>query len=250
MALKPESNANRFYHIEVSCSLTSGLSEKDVKKGIENFIRKRFNDSLIIKGVNNAIKNIIGEKQEYEKIAVVSNLPVSREKEIIEGFKLKNINILKFEDIMCDVILDLDTQYYRDDVIRTLQLTKYLLLAQPDKLAMLLDKKENHPVLNQKTRQKFVNCFLNQEGTKKLLKNLNTKELAILLKHSKLRQPEILAEIIIEEILGKKSKKRFLNAVIKQDKMKGIFKKPVTASGLKQRLEKKNKPLMSFFVKK
>ena len=175
MALKPESNANKFYHIEVSCSLTSGLSEKDVKKGIENFIRKRFNDSLIVKGVNKAIKNIIGEKQEYEKIAVVSNLPISREKEIIEGFKLKNINIFKFEDIMCDVILELDTQYYGDDVIRALQLTKYLLLARPDKLAMLFDKKEDHPILTQKTRQKFVNYFLNQEGTKKLLKNLNTK---------------------------------------------------------------------------
>ena len=250
LALKPDKGENMFYHIEVSCSLTSGLSEKDVKKGIENFIRKRFNDSLIVKGVNKAIKNLTGDKQEYSKIAVVSNLPLSKEKEIIDEFRLKDINIFKFEDIMCDVILDMDTQYYRDDVMRALQLTKYLLLAQPDKLAMLLDKKDKYAVLNQKTRQRFVSYFLNQDETKKSLKNLSEKDLAIILKNSKLKQPEVLAEIIVKEVLGNRSQKRFLKAVVKQEKMKKVFKEPVSINGLKQRLERKNQPLMSFFVKK
>jgi hypothetical protein len=245
LALKPENGVNGFYHIEVSCSLTSGLSEKDVKKGISKFISKTFNEVLIIKGVNKIIKNISGEKMEYKKILVVSNLPVSKEEEILNEFQSKEINIFKFEDIMADVILELDTQYYNDSVLRTLQLTKFLLLSQPEKLAMLLDKKGKYSILNQKSKQRFIDSFLSQDD--KLFKNIETEKIAGLIKHSKMRDPEQLAEVIVRELLGSKTKKKFLEAVIKQEKMQSIFKKPVKVYEVKEKFEKKQKPLMSFF---
>jgi hypothetical protein len=245
LALKPENGLTKFYHIEVACSLTSGLTEKDVKKGISTFVDKTFRDANVAKGVDNAIKNISGEKQEYQKILVMSNLPLSREEEIINEFRGQNINIFKFEDIMADVILDLDTQYYRDDILRTLQLTKYLLLAQPEKLAMLLDKTGKYSILNQKTRQKFIDMFLNQD--EKMLRNLEVEQIAQLIKHSKLRDPEQLADVIAKELLGSKTKKRFMEAMVSQEGMQSVFKKPVAVHEVKDQLDKKHKPLMSFF---
>lgn len=245
LALKPENNVTKFYHIEVACSLTSGLTEKDIKKGIITFIDKTFNDETIAKGVNNTIKNICGEKQDYQRILVLSNLPVSREDEIINEFREKSINIFKFEDIMADVILELDTQYYKDDILRTLQLTKYLLLAQPEKLAMLLDKTSQYSVFNQKTRQRFIDIFLTQD--EKMLRNLDIAQITQLIKHSKLKDPEQLADVIVKELLGSKSRKRFMEAMVSQEGMQSVFKKPVALHEVKEQLEKKHKPLMSFF---
>jgi hypothetical protein len=245
LALKPENNLTKFYHIEVACSLTSGLTEKDIKKGIMNFIDKTFNDETVSKGVNNTIKNVCGENQDHQRILVLSNLPVSREEEIIAEFREKDINIFKFEDIMADVILDLDTQYYKDDILRTLQLTKYLLLAQPEKLAKLLDKTGSYSIFNQKTRQKFIDVFLSQD--EKMLRNLDVSQIAQMIKHSKLRDPEQLADVIVKELLGSKTKKRFMEAMVSQEGMQSVFKKPVAVHEVKDQFEKKHKPLMSFF---
>jgi hypothetical protein len=200
---------------------------------------------LIVKGVDNTIKNMTGEKREYGKILVLSNLPCSKEDEIINEFKEKNVHIFKFEDIMADVILDIDTQYYKDDILRTLQLTKYLLLAQPEKLAGLLDKTGPYSILNQKTKQKFIDVFLSQD--ERMLKNLEVDKIAQLIKYSKLRDPEQLADVIVKELLGSKSKKKFLEAVVNQQGMQSVFKKPVTVHEVKEQLEPKHKPLMSFF---
>jgi hypothetical protein len=238
---------NEYYHIEISCSLTSGLSEKDIKKAIQKFINKTFNEAIIIKKVNSILKKITGEKIEYKKILVLSNIPSSREEIIIEEFKSKNINIIKFEDIITEIILDLDTQYYRDDVLRTLQLTKFLLLTKPDKLAILLEKKGKHSILNQKTKQKFIDLFISQDD--KILKNMKIEKISKLIKYSKLKDPEHLAKVIVEELISSKSKRKFLEAIVNQDKMKSLFKKPVKTHEIKQVLKKKQKPLLSFFNK-
>ena len=204
-------------HIEMACSITS----------IDNFrpseYLKRFEDKSVVNKLQLTIRNFIGTDVKYEKILIIGQS--SR----LEDFKkLTGIKIINFSDVLLDVMKNIDKWYYKDHVIRTLQLLKYILLSDPNKLAMLLEKQDEHKILKLTTRKDFLKNLLSQTETKRALsKQMVEQELIEVLKHSSLNQPEKLARVLEEEILGVRSRKKFLNALLKYEGIKQDLKESV-----------------------
>jgi hypothetical protein len=232
-------------HVDVSCSVSSSIIDtKNINENVTVYINNNFEDKLIIETINNYIRDYCGENKEYEKIAVLSAIPEIKKKEILESFKNNNVDIYEFEDILNDVIINLDTHYYRNDTIRTLQLIKYLLISSPNKLSKLLKNKE---MLKHHHKGEFLRNLLKEDKTRKSLGKLSTEpELAGLLKYSSLTNPKILAKMIAEELLGERSKRKFLNALLGEEKMRDLLKELVTEKEIKG--IDKNQKLLQFYL--
>jgi len=212
-----DGKVEKVQNIEMACSITS----------IDNFkpdeYLKRFEDKSVAEKLKLTLKNFVGAEVNYEKVLIIGQ--TSR----LDDFnKLSGITIINFSDVMLDVMKGLDKWYYKDQVIRTLQLLKYSLLADPDKLATLLEEQDEHKILKLTTRKDFLKNLLSQAETKRALgKEMIEKELIEVLKHSSLNQPEKLARVIEEEILGVRSRKKFLNALLKYEGVKQELKEAV-----------------------
>jgi ribosomal protein L30E len=231
LALKfKKQNLEEIQHIEISCSITGVIDLN--KEKIDNFINDKFNEESIQGTINCYIKQM--SVPNIKKIVVLSNLPKSKKKEIIKTFKSKNIEVLEFEDILSNMIQNLDTQYYKNDIIRTLQLMKFLLLTEPVKLA------EMGLNLNLGSKQEFLRSILDQEWIVKEFRKTNEERLANILKHYTLKNPAKLAELLENSILNRKTRKPFLASLLEHEKMKKIYKKETK----KVKLEK---PLNKFF---
>ncbi|MBS3104750.1 hypothetical protein J4234_00665 [Candidatus Woesearchaeota archaeon] len=140
LALKFDKNiVNDIFHIQVSCSITNNISETaNLEKSIAKIVDEKFEDKVISGTINNNIRQFSIQKDNIKKIMVVGAIPKSRKKEIISKFNENGVEIIEFEDILYDVFEQLDTQYYKNDIIRTLQLMKFLLLSEPAKMAKIL----------------------------------------------------------------------------------------------------------------
>ncbi len=240
-----DDKVDKIYHLEVICSISSSvINIKDIDKGIGLIIKNKFDDTEIVKAVRETIRRFAVGETEYEKVLVLGTLPLSKKKEVVEKFESKRIHIYDFERILVDVMQGIDTHYYRDDMLRSLQLVKYLLVLKPEMLARLIEKK-GEDILKQHSREKFLKTLLQQEDVKKALAKADEKELIMLIKHSKLKQPEKLAKLIVEEVLGKSSKRKFLAALFEHKDIKEMFmeqpKERVVSS-----LEKKQRSLGQF----
>ena len=143
-------------HIEVSCSISGNMMEKNLDNFVKKTIDEKFNNKNVVKVVNNNLKSFSGIKK-IKKVLILGMLPKSRKKELISGFKNKDVMVLEFQDILSKVIGELDTQYYKNDIIRTLQLVKYLVLSNPTTFAGLSD------VLSSGSREEFLKAILEQE---------------------------------------------------------------------------------------
>lgn len=240
-----DDKVDKIYHLEVICSISSSvINIKDIDKGIGLIIKNKFDDTEIVKAVRETIRRFAVGETEYEKILVLGTLPLSKKKDVVEKFESKRIHVYDFERILVDVMQGIDTHYYRDDMLRSLQLVKYLLVLKPEMLARLIEKK-GEDILKQHSREKFLKTLLQQEDVKKALAKADEKELIMLIKHSKLKQPEKLAKLIVEEVLGKSSKRKFLAALFEHKDIKEMFmeqpKERVVSS-----LEKKQRSLGQF----
>ncbi len=155
----------RVEHIEVNCSISSTLVEKDIREYI-----KKFEDKTVIKKVRQIIKEFVGTDFSYEKTLVLTSN---------KKIELKGINIKKFEDILYEVINDIDKQNYRNTTVRTIQLIKYLLIANPDNLAELLKKETGNKVLTQGTREIFLRKLLKQDDVKRILEKESNEKIIV-----------------------------------------------------------------------
>lgn len=195
-------------HAEVYCSITHFSNEDSSLKKI----LKRFIDTAISKAIN----SIVGkEKSNYNlrKILVAGKLPYSGKSALKKDFIEKGIEILEFEDVLLEVMLSLDTPYYKDDVLRALQLIKFILLAEPKRLAGLLSDKGN--ILNVNTRGIFLNELLKQELIKKELTKADETQIIDILKHTSLRKPDNLANAIEQDILSKRGMNKLISKLLK-----------------------------------
>ena len=232
-------------HVDVACSISStAISVSKLKDSINKHIKTKFSEADVVKKVNNVLKEFAGTERKYENIFVLSMLPDSNKKNIIDSFKNKGIKIYEFEDILLDVMVGMDTHYYKDDTVRTLQLVKYLLLAKPYKLAKLIEEKDT-TILKRTAKDKFLISLLKDKKIRKALGKADEKEIASLIKHSSLSKPSRLAQLIAEDVLGKRSKGKFLRALMEQETMKRFFK--FRKKEKKEEKIKKEKPLVSFF---
>lgn len=239
-----EGKINKIKHIEVSCSISSTtVSFSKLKESINKHIKTKFSNPVIVNKVKKIIKEFTDTEKKYDKVLVLSMLPKSNKKEIIENFKNKGIMIYEFENVLSNVIQGIDTHYYKDDTIRTLQIVKYLLLAKPYKLAKLIREKET-TILKQAAKEKLFRSLLKHRKIGKALEKADERDVASLIKSSSLKKPKRLAQLIAEDVLGKRSKGKFLKALMEQENMKRFFK---IKKEPKKEIKKKEKPLGFFF---
>jgi len=239
-----EGKINQLNHIEVSCSISStAVNLSKLKEGINKHIKIKFSSPVIVNKIKKIIKEFAGTEKNYNKILVLSMLPKSNKKEIVESFKSRGITIYEFENILSNVIQSIDTHYYKDDTIRSLQIVKYLLLAKPYKLVGLIKGKETN-ILKQAAKEKLFRSLLRHGKIEKALEKADEKDIASLIRRSSLKNPKKLAQTIVAEVLGKRSKGKFLKALMEQEKMKRFFK---TKKEPKKEIKKKEKPLGFFF---
>jgi len=232
-------------HIEVSCSISStSISLPKIKESINKLVKIKFSSPVIEKTIKKTIKDLTRADAYYEKILITSMLPKSNKGEIIGNFINKGIKIYEFEDVLSEVIRDIDTYYYKDDTIRSLQIVKYLLLAKPSKLAGLIGEAETE-ILKGAGKEKLIISLLKHGEVSKALERLDEKDMAALIKHSALKNPDALARMIAEDILGKRSKGRFMKSLMEQEAMKRFFKEKIEEE--KQEIKKKDKTLGFFF---
>lgn len=219
----------RVEHIEVNCSISSTLVDKDINEYI-----KKFEDKTVIKKVKQVVKEFVGTEFSYEKTLVLTSH---------RNINLKGINVLKFDDILYDVIDNIDKQNYRNTTVRTIQLIKYLLISNPNNLAELLKKETGNKVLNQGTREIFIRELLKQDDVKRILeKESNEKIIVDIVKESSLKRPERLAKALEQDILTNRTRNRFLKSLLVQEKIAKASKTILKP--------KKQKPLQYFFKRK
>ena len=113
------------YHIEVRVAIGKGFRLRLIdtqtkngrkhRRGMDTLDAIKFSHPTVV----NAIKEIFGNS-EYKKVLVVWD--VEGESVIEQTKKLYSIEIWKISDIMTELIREVKTKAYRDDVLRTLQL--------------------------------------------------------------------------------------------------------------------------------
>ncbi len=199
----------RVQHIEVSCSVTKTTEKKAD-------ILEKFTNKFVIKIINQYLQEHIGITPDYEKVLVATS-----------DYDIEGIKVYRFEDIFLEVMDKLDKQNYNDPIVRTLQLVKYLSIAEPQTLAKLLKKEKGEKVLKQPSREQFLKSLLQQKETQRVLAKKSFEPILIeIIKQSSLNKPENLAKELHENILKKRSKKRFLKSFMEHKDAKTIIPKP------------------------
>ena len=235
LALRANKNeVGEIFHVQVSCSITNKLSEAQSTESISRIIEERFDESLLADAVKSIMPLSI-QKDSIKKVMVVGALPKSAKDSIISEFNKRSVAVIEFENILYDVLDKLDTQYYKNDIIRTLQLTKYLLLSEPTKLAKVL----GNDSFTSSSRKEFLSNILENDEIVREFKKTNIERLGAILKNSRLKPAE-LAGMLQHNILNRRTRKTFINSMMEQEKTRK------TASKTKK-IKRLNEPLGKFF---
>jgi hypothetical protein len=223
-----ESKLTNVLHFEVNCSI-SGFSEQNYN--VSKLIDEKFDDKNLIKAIRE-YTNKIDKDVEIESIVVLNSLPKDK-KDLIEKFKKSSINVVEFEDVLSDVMKGMKTEYFKNDVIRTLQIVKFLLISNPKKLVNVL-----HNSLSQSKTREFLSELLNKDEIIKEFRKTNEDRLAMILKESMIK-PEKLAKMLENDVLNRRTRKPFVESLMEQKKIGKVYKKEMEV--------KKEKPLSKFF---
>jgi len=236
LALKFEKDKiNEILHVEVSCSITSTIAEsKNIEKSVANIVKDKFENRIIMETLSNYTKQLAAAAR-LKRIMVLGSIPKTRKTEIIRAFSGSNVEVIEFEDVLYDVLENLDTKYHKNDIIRTLQLAKFLLLNQPAKMAkMLVDNN-----FSTSSRKEFLLNILDRDEIVKEFKKTNTERLGMILKSSNLK-PNDLARMIEQDILNNRTRKQFYESLEEQDNSRKAINKT-------NKIRKKNVVLGKFF---
>src|SRR3989338_2968840 len=221
-------------HVEVVCSI-SGISDSSDSKTIVRISENKFDDKYVEKAVAEYFKT---ENAKYGKVLILGGVSHQKKESISKEFAGKGIKVFDFEEIMFDVVRDIDTRYYKDDIVRSIQLVKYLLLSNPQRLAKLI---EEGNILNAQTRSRSVAGLFEDESITREFAKIGEEKIALLLRHISFKNPEKLAEIIESDILNRKTRKPFMESLLDTDRMKKLHS--VHSAKKKTR----DKPLNYFF---
>jgi len=215
-------------HVEVNCSIT-GFSEQN--NAIYGIIGDKFDDKNITAAIKKYTKEM-SKDVEIENVAVLNSLPKDKDG-IIRRLEKNGIILVEFEDILSDVMKELKTEYFKNDVIRTMQITKFLLMSNPKKFVDVL-----YDTLSQGKRKEFLAELLNRDDVIREFRQTNEERLALILKESAIK-PEKLAEILEKDVLNRRTRKPFITSLMEQKRLGKIYKKELQV--------KKEKPLSKFF---
>ncbi|HLC61005.1 MAG TPA: hypothetical protein VJJ52_06270 [Candidatus Nanoarchaeia archaeon] len=219
LALKFDNgHVNSIFHIEVSCSITNNISETaNPEKSVGKIVDEKFDDKSVQSSVSKYIRQFSIPENNVKKIIILGAVPKSRKLDIIKKFNEREVEVILFEDILYDVMEQLDTQYYKNDIIRTLQLTKFLLLNEPTKLAKLLANDN----FTSNSRKEFLSSILGNEDIVKDFRRTNPERLSIILKNSYIKPTE-LAAVLNSNILNNRTRGIFMNSLLEQEKTRKI----------------------------
>ena len=215
-------------HVEVSCSITGFNEQSNI---IDSVIDEKFNDGNIVAAIKKHTKDM-NEDIETENIVVLNSLPKDRS-EITKKLEKSGIIMFEFEDILSDVMKELKTEYFKNEVIRTMQITKFLLMQNPKKFVDVL-----YGTLSPSKRREFLTELLSRDEVIKEFRKTNEERLALILKQSMIK-PEKLAEMLEKDVLNRRTRKPFIASLIQQEKIGRVYKKELKA--------KEETPLVKFF---
>ena len=236
LALKfDKDRVNEVFHVEVSCSITNNIAETtNLSKSISKIADEKFEGKSITEAVNNHTKQFSIQKSKIKKIMILGAVPKSRKSEIIREFHQREVEVIEFENILYDVMEMLDTQYYKNDIIRTLQLTKFLLLSEPSKLAKMLANDS----FTSNSRKEFLSNILSNDDIVKEFRKTNIERLSAILRSSGLKANE-LAGMLEHNVLNKRTRKTFMDSLMEQENMRKLVKP--------KKIKKLETPLGKFF---
>jgi len=215
-------------HVEISCSLT-GYSDQNY--AIDKIIDEKFDDKNITVAIKKYTKEM-SKDVEMENVAVLNSLPKNKE-DIVRKLEKNGIILVEFEDALSDVMKELKTGYFKNDVIRTLQISKFLLMQNPKKLVDVL-----YNTLSISKKREFLAELLNRDDVIKEFKKTNEERLSAILKQAMIK-PDKLAEMLERDVLNRRTRKPFITSLMKQKKIGKVYKKELDV--------KKEKPLNKFF---
>ena len=235
LALKfDKDKVSEVLHVEVSCSITNNISETtNLDKSIGRMVDEKFENKNVESAVNNYIRQFSLAKQSIKRIIVLGAVPKSRKSEIVQRFNEKNVDVIEFDNIIYDVLGNLDTQYYKNDVIRTLQLVKYLLLSEPSKAAKLLVNGS----FTSASRKEFLASILDSDEILKEFRKTNVERLAAIVKNVGLK-PDELAKMLEHNILNKRTRRLFLDSLNEQEKIRKVVSRIIKKKKAEASLEK------------
>ena len=230
LAIKVEKGSlKKIVHVESATSISSSDAQRPQK------YLERFTSPSVRKKLAQVIRDYLGVEAGYERMLVIGS--THRLKEFKE---LEDITIKEFKDVIYDVLQNLDRQNYFNSTIRTLQVMKFILLADPKRLSQLLQRQDAHQALKKTSKKEFVRDILSDEQGRRALTDKEGEQLVVqILKHSSLNTPEQLAKTISEDVLTPRSRRRFIAALLAQESMIKAAPRPKAA--------KKEKSLRSFF---
>lgn len=212
-------------YADVSCSISGSMADTSSDISVNEVCREKFGNGMVRQAIESHLQDMPLKEEELRHAMVLGNMPKSRKQDIIARFAQHGISVIEFEDVLAGVMKNLDTQYYKNDVIRTLQLMKYLLLAEPRKMAEMFSS----DMLNSALKEEFINLMISNEDAIRAFRRTEETKIAEIIKHSKLRNPERLAVALQQNVLNNKTRKPFVDSLMKQKGMKRLkMKKEVS----------------------
>ena len=123
LAINPQTNEK--YHIEVRIATGRGFRLRMVdtqtrngrkhKRGVDTLSKTKFEPQIVV----NSVKEIFG-RSDYHKVLVVWDVQNS---EVIKGaMDVYEIEVWKILDVISEMMKEIKSRSYRDDVLRTIQL--------------------------------------------------------------------------------------------------------------------------------
>jgi hypothetical protein len=200
-------------YVDVSCSISGNVSEtSNVSSMVGEMVIERFEKSSIRSVLDGRNHEVPVPSDKIRKCIVLGSIPKSRKQDIISAFSERGVSVIEFEDVLSSVMKQLDTQYYRNDVIRTLQLMKYLLLSEPRKVAEMMGS----TMLNSSLKEELVARLMDNKEMVKGVRHLEEDKMGEIISHSKLKNPEKLAAVLHKKVLNSKTKGVFVDTLMKQ----------------------------------
>ncbi len=226
LAIKVEQETiQNIYHVEVCCSV-SGFP--DHQGFVDTVLNEKFDDEDVRLTVHSYAKHI-GPDVNIERMIVLNSLPKDK-KAVQDKILSYGIALFELEDILAEVMQGLKTSYYKDDVLRTLQIMYVSFLTNPQKLVDVL-----YGSMSQQKMREFLAELLSRDEIIKEFKKTNEERLAILLKQAMIK-PERLAQMLEQDVLNQRTRKPFIDSMLEL----GGVERP-------KEQEVKDKPLRDFF---
>ena len=207
-------------YVDVSCSISGSMADANSDISVNEICREKFGNGVVRQAIEGHLKNMPLKEEELRHAMVLGNMPKSRKQDFIARFAQHGISVIEFEDVLAGVMKNLDTQYYKNDVIRTLQLMKYLLLSEPKKMAEMFSGE----MLNSSLKDELINLMITNDGAGRAFRNTKEAKIAEIIKHSRLRDPEKLAQALQQSVLNNKTRKPFVDFLMKQKGMRKAVK--------------------------